>query len=111
MKRISIKDALKRIKKNGPSYMGPREYFNAHGAWMGSADSGYDFFCDADNGCGYIYYWSDIEEDDEHMYKVPMRTYLELYNDFVYGNGLSAMQDYEEWEYKDCLEIFSNNVE
>ena len=60
-----IWDTLYDIPRKGPSYLGPREYFNEYGAWMGSLPFGYDFICDANNDCGYIHYWTDITGDAE----------------------------------------------
>ena len=40
------------LQSTGLEYYGPREFFNNNGAWMGTAQSGYDFKCD--DNYGYI---------------------------------------------------------
>lgn len=89
------------LQSTGLEYYGPREFFNNNGAWMGAAQSGYDF--KHDDKYGYIRYWSDIKGDIEYIYQVSLTRYKELYYDFVYKDGLHAMKEYEDWMYKDLL--------
>ena len=98
-----IWDTLYDIPRKGPSYLGPREYFNEYGAWMGSMPIGYDFICDADNDCGYIHYWTDVKGDVEYIQMVTLSLYLKLYEDYVYGEGVDAMLKYDMDEVVDGI--------
>ena len=71
---------------------------------------GYDFICDADNDCGYIHYWTDVKGDAEYIQMVTLSLYLKLYEDYVYGNGIGAMLEYDETDGDGIIDVVYRDV-
>lgn len=106
----SIWETLYGMQFKGPSYMGARECFNENGAWMGSLPLGYDFFCDIDNNCGYIRYWSDRVGDVEYIHIVTLPLFNKLYYEYVYGQGVGVMMEYEETNNDGVIDVIYREV-
>lgn len=82
---------------------GDREFFDENGNWATSATDGYDFKLLEE--VGYIHYWTVTDERNEYVLRVPRPTFDALLNDFLYGRGRTAIEEYEEWEHKDGVFI------
>ena len=85
-----------------------REYFDKEGSWVISAPCGYDF--KRLNDVGYIYHWSNIKGETEYILRVPSKRFDKLLYDYLYEEGKRAMEEYEEWEYKDGVYIATRIV-
>lgn len=85
-----------------------REVFNTEGNWLTSATDGYDFKMTFD--FGYIRHWSNIEGSEEYILKVPRTRFEDLVQEYLFGEGRKAMEDYEEWEYKDGVYLATRIV-
>ena len=85
-----------------------RELFDENGNWVATPPDGYDFKL-VDN-VGYIHHWSNIMGDWEYILKVPKARFHELIYDYFYEEGRKAMEEYDEWVYKDGVYIATRIV-
>lgn len=77
--------------------------------WIVSKTDGYDF--KGLKEIGYIYHWDTRKGRKEYILRVPIERFIDLFNDYLHGEGRQAMIDYEEWEYKDGIYIWSRRVD
>lgn len=85
-----------------------RENFDKDGEWVVSETDGYDF--KGLQGIGYIYHWNTREGEKEYILRVPIERFKELFNDYLHGEGRRAMEEYEDWEYKDGVYLATRIV-
>ena len=85
-----------------------RELFNEKGNWLTSVMDGYDF--KLTNEIGYIHHWSSVEGEKEYILRVPRVRFENLVYEYLHGDGRRAMEEYEEWEYKDGVYLATRIV-
>ena len=81
------------------SAAGVHQVCDKDGEWVVSETDGYDF--KGLEGVGYIYHWDTREGEKEYILRVPIERFKDLIYDYLHGEGRRAMEEYEEWEYKD----------
>ena len=85
-----------------------RECFDGTGEWVASKTDGYDF--KGLDRIGYIHHWDTREGEKEYILRVPIARFNDLFNDYLHGEGRRAMEEYDEWYYKDGVYLATRIV-